>query len=67
MLTALIDYDSGNLHSAAKAFERMADEVGGGDVIVTDGLADGATVLLAAPQPAIIGMPLAPVQTEARP
>lgn len=35
MLTALIDYDSGNLHSAHKAFVRMADEVGGGDVIVT--------------------------------
>ena len=25
MLTALIDYDSGNLHSAQKAFERMID------------------------------------------
>ncbi|MDG1169815.1 MAG: imidazole glycerol phosphate synthase subunit HisH [Sulfitobacter sp.] len=35
MLTAIIDYESGNLHSAQKAFERMADEVGGGDVIVT--------------------------------
>ncbi|MEM8577055.1 MAG: imidazole glycerol phosphate synthase subunit HisH [Pseudomonadota bacterium] len=34
-LTALIDYDSGNLHSAAKAFERMAAEVGAGDVVVT--------------------------------
>jgi glutamine amidotransferase len=33
--TALIDYDSGNLHSAQKAFERMAREVGAGDVIVT--------------------------------
>jgi len=33
--TALIDYDSGNLHSAQKAFERMALEVGAGDVIVT--------------------------------
>ncbi len=29
-LTVLVDYDSGNLHSAAKAFQRMADEVGGG-------------------------------------
>lgn len=35
MLTAIIDYESGNLHSAHKAFERMADEVGAGDVIVT--------------------------------
>lgn len=35
MLTALIDYESGNLHSAHKAFERMADEVKAGEVIVT--------------------------------
>ncbi|ARO15343.1 glutamine amidotransferase [Ketogulonicigenium robustum] len=35
MLTALIDYDSGNLHSAQKAFERMARETDGGDVVVT--------------------------------
>ncbi|MES2843865.1 MAG: imidazole glycerol phosphate synthase subunit HisH [Pseudomonadota bacterium] len=35
MLTVLVDYDSGNLHSAEKAFQRMAAEVGGGDVIVT--------------------------------
>ena len=35
MTTALIDYDSGNLHSAQKAFERMANEVDAGDVIVT--------------------------------
>ena len=34
-LTALIDYDSGNLHSAQKAFERMARETGLGEVIVT--------------------------------
>lgn len=33
--TALVDYDSGNLHSAQKAFERMALEVGAGSVIVT--------------------------------
>ena len=26
MLTVIIDYDSGNLHSASKAFERMAQE-----------------------------------------
>ena len=36
MLTALIDYESGNLHSALKAFERMARETDAGDVIVTD-------------------------------
>ena len=34
-LTALIDYESGNLHSAHKAFEKMADEVNAGDVVVT--------------------------------
>lgn len=35
MLTALVDYDSGNLHSAEKAFQRMAAEVDAGAVIVT--------------------------------
>lgn len=35
MLTVLVDYDSGNLHSAEKAFQRMAAEVGGGTVIVS--------------------------------
>ncbi|MFT6073552.1 MAG: glutamine amidotransferase [Yoonia sp.] len=35
MTTALVDYDSGNLHSAQKAFERMAVEVGAGPIIVT--------------------------------
>ncbi len=35
MLTAIIDYESGNLHSAEKAFQRMAVEVDGGDVVVT--------------------------------
>lgn len=35
MLTAIIDYESGNLHSAEKAFQRMAREVGAGDVVVT--------------------------------
>lgn len=33
--TALVDYDSGNLHSAQKAFDRMAVEVGAGSVVVT--------------------------------
>ena len=36
MLTAIIDYGSGNLHSAEKAFQRMALDVGAGDVVVTD-------------------------------
>ncbi len=35
MTAVLVDYDSGNLHSAQKAFERMAAEVGAGPIIVT--------------------------------
>ena len=35
MTTVIIDYESGNLHSAAKAFQRMAGETGAGEVIVT--------------------------------
>ncbi len=35
MTTAIIDYESGNLHSAQKSFQRMADETGGGPVVVT--------------------------------
>lgn len=35
MTTVLVDYDSGNLHSAQKAFERMAAEVNAGVVVVT--------------------------------
>ena len=35
MLTVLIDYESGNLHSAEKAFQRMAAETGAGTVLVT--------------------------------
>lgn len=35
MLTVLVDYESGNLHSAQKAFERMAAQTGTGDVIVS--------------------------------
>ncbi|SFD45406.1 glutamine amidotransferase [Sulfitobacter brevis] len=42
MLTAIIDYESGNLHSAQKAFERMARETGTGEVIVTARAADVA-------------------------
>ncbi|MCT4559705.1 MAG: imidazole glycerol phosphate synthase subunit HisH [Pelagimonas sp.] len=36
MLTAIIDYESGNLHSAEKAFQKMAQETGAGEVVVTD-------------------------------
>lgn len=35
MLTVLIDYDSGNLHSAEKAFQRMAQQTNAGEVLVT--------------------------------
>lgn len=35
MLTAIIDYESGNLHSAEKAFQRMARETSAGTVVVT--------------------------------
>jgi len=35
MLTAIIDYESGNLHSAEKAFQRMAREMDAGEVVVT--------------------------------
>lgn len=35
MLVALVDYDSGNLHSAEKAFQRMAAEVGRITITVT--------------------------------
>ena len=35
MLTAIIDYESGNLHSAEKAFQRMARDVDAGEVVVT--------------------------------
>ncbi|MEL6467279.1 MAG: imidazole glycerol phosphate synthase subunit HisH [Pseudomonadota bacterium] len=34
-LTVLIDYESGNLHSAQKAFERMALEANAGTIMVT--------------------------------
>ena len=35
MITAIVDYNSGNLRSAEKSFQRMADEVNGGQIIVT--------------------------------
>ncbi|MEM6387201.1 MAG: imidazole glycerol phosphate synthase subunit HisH [Pseudomonadota bacterium] len=35
MITVLIDYGAGNLHSAEKAFQRMALEADAGEIIVT--------------------------------
>ena len=35
MTTVIVDYESGNLHSAEKAFQRMAAETGAGAVVVT--------------------------------
>ena len=34
-LTVLVDYDSGNLHSAEKAFQRMAAEGNAGEILVS--------------------------------
>lgn len=42
MLTVLIDYGAGNLHSAEKAFQRMARETDAGDVLVSDRAEDVA-------------------------
>ena len=42
MLTVIIDYGSGNLHSAKKSFQRMATEVDAGKVIVTNRAEDVA-------------------------
>ena len=42
MLTVLIDYGAGNLHSAEKAFQRMAQEVDAGEVLVSDRAEDVA-------------------------
>ena len=35
MTTVIVDYESGNLHSAEKAFQRMAQEADAGKVVVT--------------------------------
>lgn len=35
MSTAIVDYGSGNLRSAEKAFQRMSGETDGGDILVT--------------------------------
>ena len=42
MLTVLIDYGAGNLHSAEKAFQRMAREGSAGQVLVSDRAEDVA-------------------------
>lgn len=42
MRTVLIDYGAGNLHSAEKAFQRMAAETDAGDVLVSDKAEDVA-------------------------
>ena len=42
MLTVLVDYDSGNLHSAHKAFERMAREGNAGEILVSSNPEDVA-------------------------
>lgn len=42
MLTVLVDYDSGNLHSAQKAFERMALETDAGSILVSSNPEDVA-------------------------
>ena len=34
-LTVIVDYESGNLHSAEKAFQRMAAETGAGAILVS--------------------------------
>lgn len=34
-LTVVVDYESGNLHSAEKAFQRMALETGSGEVLIS--------------------------------
>ena len=49
MITAIVDYESGNLHSAEKAFQRMASETGAGRVLVTsdpEGIRSASRVVL---------------------
>ncbi len=49
MPTVIVDYDSGNLHSALKAFQRMAVETGDGEVAVSsdpDSIAKASRVVL---------------------
>lgn len=42
MLTVLVDYEAGNLHSAEKAFQRVAAETGAGSVLVSSRAEDVA-------------------------
>ena len=35
MITAIVDYNSGNLRSAEKSFQRMATELNAGEIVVT--------------------------------
>jgi imidazole glycerol-phosphate synthase subunit HisH len=42
MLTAVIDYGSGNLRSAAKAFERAASELAGAETVIVTSSAEEA-------------------------
>ena len=35
MITAIVDYNSGNLRSAEKSFQRMAEELNAGEILVT--------------------------------
>ncbi|MEH6359315.1 MAG: imidazole glycerol phosphate synthase subunit HisH, partial [Amylibacter sp.] len=35
MTTVIVDYNSGNLRSAEKSFQRMAMELNAGDVVVS--------------------------------
>ena len=35
MITAIVDYNSGNLRSAEKSFQRMASEMKVGEIVVT--------------------------------
>ena len=59
MLTVLIDYAAGNLHSAEKAFQRMARETDAGEVIVSGKAEDGSIVEFPGPKvKRIAGMPI---------
>ena len=42
MRVALVDYDSGNLHSAEKAFQLMARDAGAEQTLASYGIADAA-------------------------
>ena len=35
MITAIVDYNSGNLRSVEKSFQRMASELNAGKIVVT--------------------------------